>query len=143
VGYADSKNKTATLDNISVIQEFADVFPEDVLSKVKYFWDHTNSAEKWSTWRNIDSRNDSPLKTKTEALMKMLKQRKILLTGGQDQLRWGNNNEGTFNPKEAKGILLEMDSHVLDRIWQNLWKHQGWMKIKLFMWLVHHKKILT
>lgn len=36
-----------------------------------------------------------------------------------------------------------MDSHIPDRIWQNLWRHQGWMKIKLFMWLVHHKKILT
>jgi len=30
VGYADSKNKTAMLDNIPVIQEFADVFPEEI-----------------------------------------------------------------------------------------------------------------
>eukprot|EP00253_Pinus_taeda_P007038 PITA_07038 len=30
VGYADSKNKTATLDNIPVIREFADVFPEEI-----------------------------------------------------------------------------------------------------------------
>eukprot|EP00253_Pinus_taeda_P008656 PITA_08656 len=30
VGYADSKDKTTTLDNIPVIQEFADVFPQEV-----------------------------------------------------------------------------------------------------------------
>src|SRR5690606_7650277 len=57
--------------------------------------------------------------------------------------RWGKNNEGAFNLKEEKRIILERDSNLLDRVWQNLWRHQGWMKIKLFMWLVHHKKILT
>ena len=62
---------------------------------------------------------------------------------GQDQLRWGDNKEGTFNLKEAKNILLELDPLVPDKIWQNLWKHLGWMKIKLFMWVVYHKKILT
>eukprot|EP00253_Pinus_taeda_P011753 PITA_11753 len=30
VGYVDAKNKTTTLDNIPVIQEFADVFPEEL-----------------------------------------------------------------------------------------------------------------
>eukprot|EP00253_Pinus_taeda_P029084 PITA_29084 len=30
VGYADSKNKTAILNNIPVIQEFTDVFPEEI-----------------------------------------------------------------------------------------------------------------
>eukprot|EP00253_Pinus_taeda_P017453 PITA_17453 len=30
VGYANSKDKTASLNNISVIQEFADVFPEEI-----------------------------------------------------------------------------------------------------------------
>jgi len=83
------------------------------------------------------------LKEKIEALLKMLEQRKILVIEGHDQLRWGNNNEGTFNLKEEKRILLELDSNVPGRVWQNLWRHQGWMKIKLFMRLVHHKKILA
>ena len=30
VGYANFKDKTAILDNILVIQEFADVFPEEI-----------------------------------------------------------------------------------------------------------------
>lgn len=91
----------------------------------------------------MDHREDSPLKAKAEALLTMLEQRKILVTGGHDQLRWGNNNAGTFNLKEAKCILLELDSNEPDRVWQNIWRHQGWMKIKLFMWLVHHRKIMN
>lgn len=73
----------------------------------------------------------------------MLEQRKILVSRRQDRLRWGNNNEGKFNLKEAKIIFLELDSQAPDRIWQNLWKHQGWMKVKLFLWLVLQRKVLT
>ena len=58
-------------------------------------------------------------------------------------MRWGNNNMGTFNLKEAKRKLLELDSLAPNRVWQNLWRHQGWMKIKFFMWLVYHKRILN
>lgn len=72
------------------------------LSKVKDFWDQNNNASKWRKWRNVIYRHDNPLKTKVEALMQILEQRKILVTGGHDQLRRGNNNEGTFNLKEAK-----------------------------------------
>lgn len=75
--------------------------------------------------------------------MSMLRQKKILVTKGQDQLRWGLNKEGSFNLKEAKRIILNLDSSNVMNSWQQLWSHQGWMKIKLFMWLVHHKKILT
>jgi len=30
VGYANQKDKTTMLDNIPVVQEFADVFPEEI-----------------------------------------------------------------------------------------------------------------
>eukprot|EP00253_Pinus_taeda_P022800 PITA_22800 len=113
------------------------------LIKVKDFWDLTHISGKWRSWRNIDCREDNPLKIKAEALGGLLKQRMILVTKGQDQLRWGNNKKGTFNLKEAKGFLLGLGSSVPDKTWQHLWRHQGWMKIKLFMWLVHHKENLT
>ena len=51
------------------------------------------------------------MKVKADALLTMLDQRKILVSEGHDQLRWGNNNEGTFNLKEAKSIILELDSN--------------------------------
>jgi len=43
-------------------------------------------------------------------LMQDLDRMKILVSEGNDQLRWGNNNEGTFNLKEAKFILLGLAS---------------------------------
>eukprot|EP00253_Pinus_taeda_P025758 PITA_25758 len=113
------------------------------LNKVKDFWNLPHNSRKWRSWRSIGYRDDSPIKIKAEALISMLKQRKILVIEGQDQLRWGLNKEGTFNLKEAKNIILNLDSCVPMKSWQQLWSHQGWMKIKLFMWLVHHKKILT
>lgn len=87
------------------------------LSKVKDFWDHTDGIGKWRTWGSLKYKDDSPLKAKAEALMKKLEERKILVSGGHDQLRWGYNNEGNFNLNEAKQILLDLDSHVLDRTW--------------------------
>jgi len=113
------------------------------LFRVKDFWEQPSLEDKWTTWKNIEFGDDNPLKAKTDALLRILEQRKILVSEGHDQLRCGNNKEGTFNIKEAKKVFLELDSHVSDRVWQNLSKHQGWMKIKLFMWLVHHKKIMT
>lgn len=84
------------------------------LNKVKDFCDPTQNSKKWRSWRKIDCRDDSPIKIKAEAMESLLKQRMILVTEGQDQLRWGNNNKGTFNLKEAKGFLLEVDSSVLE-----------------------------
>jgi len=40
------------------------------LSKVKDFWNQTNSNGKWRIWRNFDFRDDSPLKAKAETQKK-------------------------------------------------------------------------
>jgi len=53
---------------------------------------------------------------RAETLKRILDQRMILVIEGQDQLRWGNNKEGNFNIKEAKGILLGLECHAPDRI---------------------------
>lgn len=89
--------------------------------------------DKWRTWKNIECKNNTILKTRAQELKKIVEKRKILVSKGQYQLRWGNNNEGTFILKEAKKILLELDPRVPNKIWQKLWKHQGWMRIRLFM----------
>eukprot|EP00253_Pinus_taeda_P022159 PITA_22159 len=113
------------------------------LIRVKDFWDLSQTPEKWRSWRNIECGEDSPLKIKAEALGDLLKKMMILKTKGKDQLRWGNNKQGAFNLKEAKGCLLGLNYSVPDKTWTHLWRQQGWMKINTFMWLVHHKKILT
>ena len=95
------------------------------LTKVKDFWDQTNNNGKWRTWGNLNFRGDNPLKAKAETFLKRLDQRKILKSEGQDQLRWGYKNERVFNFKEAKLILLDLNTQDLDKIWLELWRHQG------------------
>eukprot|EP00253_Pinus_taeda_P008440 PITA_08440 len=87
------------------------------LVKVKDFWEHSHNTGKWRTWRKIDGREDRTLNSRGDTLKRILDQRMILVTEGQDQLRWGNNKEGNFNIKEAKGILLGLESQALDRTW--------------------------
>eukprot|EP00253_Pinus_taeda_P028919 PITA_28919 len=113
------------------------------LVKVKDFWDQAHNTGKWRTWKKINGREDSTLNSKAKTLKQMMDQRMILVTEGQDQLKWGSNKEGNFNIKEEKGILLGLEAQAPVRIWQKLWRSKSWMKIKLFMWLVHHRKILT
>ena len=57
-----------------------------------------------------------------EEFKEKLDQRKILKPEGHDQLRWGNNNEGVLNLKEAKLILLDLNSQFPDKPWLNLWR---------------------
>lgn len=53
------------------------------LSKVKYFWDHTQNSEKWRIWRNINCGDNRPLKTKLKELKRILDQKMILVQGGR------------------------------------------------------------
>eukprot|EP00253_Pinus_taeda_P018657 PITA_18657 len=95
-----------------------------------------NSGGKWRIWKKLVYRDNSPLKAHEEALTTILEQRKILVSADSDQLRWGNNSKGTFNLKEEKCTALGLDFTNPDWVWKDLWQNQGWMKIKLFMWLV-------
>lgn len=85
------------------------------LVKVKDFLEHFHNIEKWRTWKKLDGRENRTLNSKAENLKRMLDHRMILVTEGQDQLRWGIKKEGNFNIKEAKGILLGLESQAPDR----------------------------
>ena len=69
------------------------------LLRANDFLDQTNSEGKWRTWKKMEYRDNSPLKAKVEALIAILDQRKLLISADHDQLRWGTNNQGTFNLK--------------------------------------------
>lgn len=113
------------------------------LIRIRDFWNLPQVTAKRRSWRKIESREDGYIKEKIEELMNILEQRKMLVADGKDQLRRGKNKEGIFNIQEAKIIILNIEPCGLANPWKKLWSHQGWTKTKLFVWLVHHKKILT
>eukprot|EP00253_Pinus_taeda_P008423 PITA_08423 len=120
------------------------------LSKVleaKLWWrwqkESTKNKGKWRIWNKLVYSDETPLKAQAESLAEVLEQRNILTSTSDDQLRWGRNIEGNFNLKEAKRISIGLDFPNPNKVWKDLWQNPHWMKTKLLMWLVQHKKIMT
>jgi len=72
-----------------------------------------------------------------------LGKRKIGVSEEEDQLRWGRKNGGEFNLKEAGYYITDQDQENPEPHWERIWKGPQWLKIKVFEWLILHKKILT
>lgn len=73
---------------------------------VKDFWNQESNNVKWRKWRDLGYNDESPLRGKPEDLSQDLEHRQILVSSLPDQLRWGKNNEGNFNLKEEKQIVI-------------------------------------
>jgi hypothetical protein len=71
------------------------------------------------------------------------RERKIVVLEEEDQLRWGGENGGEFNLKEAWYYIADQDQEDLVKQWGNIWCSPQWPKIKMFEWLVLHNQILT
>ena len=113
------------------------------LCMVSDFWDQVRNNGKWRIWKDLGYNEESPLKAQAGSLALALEQRKILVSSSSDQLRWGRNTKGKFNLKEAKQEVMGFNFVNPDQVWKKLWQNSQWMKIKLFSWLVHQRKILT
>lgn len=77
------------------------------------------------------------------ALNSTMNKRMIQSTQEEDQLRWGKFDGGTFNLKEAKRYLEHQDLEDKVAWYPNVWDNALWPKIKSFIWLLMHRKILT
>eukprot|EP00253_Pinus_taeda_P010996 PITA_10996 len=109
--------------------------------KVNHFWNSNNESEHrdWKEARNILP--DSP-EAIQRSLAEELQKRKILKEIGQDKLRWGYEEKGTFKTKEAYHIILK-DQLIKDKLWEKIWSMPIWPKISTFLWLLSHNRILT
>jgi hypothetical protein len=72
-----------------------------------------------------------------------LGKRKIWFSDEEDQLIWGRENGGEFNIKVACHYIAGKDQENPKPHWERLWNYPQWTKIKMFKWLILHKKILT
>lgn len=76
-------------------------------------------------------------------LYKELQKRKIDKRRGSDQIRWGYDNSGNFNIKEASSIKRGDNNMPTDKKWVWLWTQGLWPKITLFIWLLLKGRVLT
>ncbi|CAN1824010.1 Putative ribonuclease H protein At1g65750 [Linum perenne] len=64
-------------------------------------------------------------------------------TGGDDELIWGPDPKGLFSIKSAYEILAAIDRSVVDQRWKAVWNWQGLNRVRLFLWLAVHNRLLT
>ncbi|CAN1192031.1 Putative ribonuclease H protein At1g65750, partial [Linum perenne] len=62
---------------------------------------------------------------------------------GEDFLVWGLEENGKFSIKSAYGLLKDFRLDEQNGRWQKVWKWKGPNRIKHFMWIVMHGKLLT
>ncbi|CAN1744017.1 Putative ribonuclease H protein At1g65750 [Linum perenne] len=63
--------------------------------------------------------------------------------GGEDDLIWGPEPKGHFSLKSAYDIRAAVCNPSQSNIWRIVWKWQGPSRIKHFLWLVTHDRLLT
>ncbi|CAN1291848.1 Putative ribonuclease H protein At1g65750 [Linum perenne] len=64
-------------------------------------------------------------------------------TMGEDGIIWGPDPRGKFTLKTAYEILASTDHHADQDIWRIVWRWTGPNRVRHFLWLVAHDRILT
>ncbi|CAN1801051.1 Putative ribonuclease H protein At1g65750 [Linum perenne] len=62
---------------------------------------------------------------------------------GDDALIWGFEPKGSFSIRSAYLMLSGNDGVASDHSWNRLWKWNGPNKIKHFLWLASHDRLMT
>ncbi|CAN1244571.1 Putative ribonuclease H protein At1g65750 [Linum perenne] len=62
---------------------------------------------------------------------------------GDDSIVWGLEASGKFNIKSAYLLVKDIAHDGQDTLWRKVWNWEGMTKIKQFMWLVSHGKLMT
>ncbi|CAN1318165.1 Putative ribonuclease H protein At1g65750 [Linum perenne] len=62
---------------------------------------------------------------------------------GNDSLVWGLEPKGLFSVRSAYLMITDNAASPEDSVWRNIWKWNGPNRMKHFLWLASHKKLLT
>ncbi|CAN1165449.1 Putative ribonuclease H protein At1g65750 [Linum perenne] len=62
---------------------------------------------------------------------------------GEDAKVWGLESNGRFSVKSAYNLIKDFDSSIHGNRWSKIWKWDGPNKVRHFMWLVSHDKLMT
>ncbi|CAN0874990.1 Putative ribonuclease H protein At1g65750 [Linum grandiflorum] len=62
---------------------------------------------------------------------------------GTDSVVWGLEPSGKFTIRSAYLLLKELQDETTDMRWKGVWRWSGPNKIRHFLWLVSHNRLLT
>lgn len=110
---------------------------------VNHYWKPNENDQALRMW--IFSETE-PMAEENDSLKDLqieLAKRRIRKAGDNDQLRWGKLEGGKFTLKETR-THIEGTKHEEKANWHNkVWDAQLWPKIKMFLWLLMHRRTLT
>ncbi|CAN1215672.1 Putative ribonuclease H protein At1g65750 [Linum perenne] len=64
-------------------------------------------------------------------------------TDGDDEMIWGPDPKGRFSIKSAYEILATTRGPPQQNTWKHIWRWQGPSRIKHFLWLAAHNRLLS
>ncbi|CAN1794997.1 Putative ribonuclease H protein At1g65750 [Linum perenne] len=62
---------------------------------------------------------------------------------GEDNMIWGPDPQGKFSISSAYEIITSTQNNSDETLWKRVWKWQGPNRVKHFLWLVAHNRLLT
>lgn len=134
--FRDSWQQMPKLQEEIEIPELQANLVRNGILKIKDFW---SSNEDSSPFRQRQTKEWfkawSP-REEIHNLMQLLKERKIEIREGPNQIRWGFKAPGQFNVKEAMELASGTGMLPTEKKWSSIWKLNHWMKITLFLWLL-------
>lgn len=68
------------------------------------------------------------------------------LRGGrefEDQLVWNDSSSDGFSIASALNIIWPTDAEIMDPLWDIIWKSVAPQRVRMFLWLVVHDRVMT
>ncbi|CAI0385208.1 unnamed protein product [Linum tenue] len=62
---------------------------------------------------------------------------------GEDRTIWGAEKDGRFRLRSAYNLVVDEKEEEPMDVWKQLWRWNGPNRVKLFLWLVTHDRLLT
>lgn len=111
---------------------------------VKDYWTEDRGNVEWREWKPMDEWSRNATEDQKTTFSKELDSRKIKKRQGRDILRWGKETKGAFTIREAYKVKIQQEQGAAEeQKWRKIWRNKWWPKIKMFVWLVGKKRILT
>ncbi|XP_075508178.1 uncharacterized protein LOC142545090 [Primulina tabacum] len=60
-----------------------------------------------------------------------------------DRICWGLTSSGNFSISSAYELIMGIQNHTTDNLWGMIWKLEVPYRIRAFLWLVRHEKIMS
>jgi hypothetical protein len=76
-------------------------------TRIHHYWKPRNESDRWRTWDKLNTKNIDRIATLAKEVEEELGKRKIAISEDEDQLRWGRENGGEFNLKEARFYIMD------------------------------------